>query len=120
MPDFIAVWLPLILGTLTKPGGAANQRAAGKIEPRDRLKTAFVERPRPIGDAPAALEKRADRRVRLEALELLERVQKRVSVIEADDKPDRHLPVLEVIEERAAIGAPESSGQPIVCTTRPG
>ena len=41
----------------------------------------------------------------LEPLKFLERVQIRVLVIEPDDEPDRHLPRLEVIEERAAIGA---------------
>ena len=94
----------LDLRHVEKPGGVADQRAAGKIEPRDRLEAAFVERPRAIGDAPPALEKRPDRRVRLEALELLERVQERVPVVEPDDEPDRHLVVFQVVEKRAAIG----------------
>src|SRR5690349_633792 len=81
-----------------------DQGAAREIEPRDRLKAALVERPRAIGDPSAALEKGADRRVRLEALELLERVQKGVFVIEPDDKPDRHLPIFEVVQKGAAIG----------------
>ena len=103
-PRFHRGMAALDLRHVEKSGGVADQRAAREIEPRDRLKAALVERPRAIGDASAALEKGADRRVRLEALELLERVQKRVLVIEPDDKPDRHLAVFEVIEKRAAIG----------------
>src|ERR1700693_4087929 len=86
-----------------KPGGIPDQRAAREIEPRDRLKAAFVERPCAIGDPSAALKKGADRRVGLEALKLLERVQKRVLVIEPDHKPDGHLPLFQVIEKGAAI-----------------
>ena len=41
----------------------------------------------------------------LEALELLERVEVRVLVVEPDHEADRDLVVLQVIEERAAIGA---------------
>ncbi len=41
--------------------------------------------------------------MRLEALELLERVQKRVLVIEPDHKPDCHLPIFEMIQKGAAI-----------------
>ena len=93
------------LGHIEEAGGAADQRAAGEVEPRDRLKAALVERPRAIGDAPAVLEERADRRMRLEALKFLERVEKRVLVVEPDHKPDRHLAVLEMVEERSAIGA---------------
>src|SRR6266436_3510304 len=40
----------LDLGHVEEPSGVANQRAARKIEPGNRLKTAFVERPRAIGD----------------------------------------------------------------------
>src|SRR5580704_4752033 len=66
--------IALDLRYVEKPGGIPDQRAAREIEPRDRLEAALVECPRPISDPPAAFEKRADRRVRLEALELLERV----------------------------------------------
>ena len=68
----------LDLGHIEETGGVADQRAAGEIEPRDRLETALVERAGAIGDAPSAFEIGADRRVRLEPLEFLERAQKRV------------------------------------------
>src|SRR6516162_4191744 len=105
-PGFHRGVVALDLGHVDKPRGTADQRPARKIEPRDRLKATLVERPRPIGDAPAALEEGADRRVGLEPLELLEGAEKRVPVVEADDKADRDLPVFEMIEKRAAIGGP--------------
>src|SRR5437762_2974898 len=50
-------------------------------------------------------EARADRRMRLETLKLLERVQERVVIVEPDHKPDRDLAIFEVVQKRAAIGA---------------
>jgi len=89
-----------------KAGRVADQRATREIETRNRLKAPFVERARAIRDAPAALEGRADRRMRLEPLKLLKRVQIRVAVVEPDDKADRDLMIFEVIKKRAAIRAP--------------
>src|SRR5207302_10314839 len=94
----------LDLRHVEEPGGIADQRPAGKIDERDRLEPALVERPRAVGDAPPAGENIANRRMRLEALELLERVQKRVLVIEPDHEPDRNLAVFQVIDEGSAIG----------------
>src|SRR3954463_14334854 len=76
----------LDLRHVQKAGGVADQRAAGKIEARDRLEAALVQGARAIGDTPPALESGADRRMRFEALKLLERVQERVVIIEPDDK----------------------------------
>ena len=59
---------------------------------------------RSIADALAALQVLADRRVGLPALELLERTQVRVAVVEADDEAHGDLAVLGVVQERAAIG----------------
>src|SRR5438876_439477 len=53
---------------------------------------------------PAALEDRANRRMGLETLELLERAEEGVAIIEPDDEADGDLIVLEMIEKRAAIG----------------
>src|SRR5215472_1528590 len=86
-----------------EPGGVPDQRAAREIKPRDRLIAALVERARAIGDPAAPFEIGEDRRMGLEALELLERVEKRVLVVETDYKPGRHVPILEVIEKGAAI-----------------
>src|SRR5215472_19062318 len=101
-PGFHGGMIALDLGHVDETRGAADQRTSRKVEKRDRLKAALVECPRPIGDAPTVLKERADRRVCLEPLEFLERVQKRVLVVEADHKTDRHLAVLEMIDERAA------------------
>ncbi len=94
----------LDLGDVQEARGAADQQAAGEIQARDRLEAAFVQGARAIGDAPPAGERLADRGMGLEALKLLERVEIRVLVVEPDDEADRDLAVLEVIEERAAIG----------------
>ena len=86
-------------------GRAAEQRAAGEHQLRHRLPAAFGDRARAVGDALAALEHVADGGMRLEALELLERRQIRVLVVEVDDEADRHEVLAVVIEERAAAGA---------------
>ena len=65
---------------------AADQRAAREGELRHRLPAALVDRPRAIGDALAALEELADRRMLLPALEFLERREVRVAVVERDDE----------------------------------
>ncbi len=94
----------LDLGDVEKARGAADERTARKGQLGDRLEAAFVDRPRPIGDAPAALEGRPDGRMGLEALELLEGIEPGIGVVEADDETDGHLIVLDMIEEGAAIG----------------
>ena len=85
-------------------GIAADQRAAGECELRHRLVAAFGDRARAIGEALAAGEGVAHQRMRLEALEFLERRQIRIGVVEMHDEADRHQIVVEVIEERAAAG----------------
>src|SRR3546814_10589657 len=52
------------------------------------LQPALVQRAGAVGDALAAFQHRADRRVRLEALHLVERGEVRVVVVEADDVAD--------------------------------
>ena len=83
---------------------AADQRAAGKAQPRHRLIAALGDGARAIGKPLAAFEQRADRRMGLEALEFVERRQIRIVVIEMHDEADRHQIVVVVIEERAAAG----------------
>src|SRR5579872_1668409 len=87
----------LDLRHIQKAGRIADQRTTWKIEPRHRLETALADRAGAIGDASAALEITPNRRMGLEALELLERVQKRVPVVERDDEADRDLVVFEVV-----------------------
>src|SRR6185312_11630480 len=65
----------LDLGHVEESRGAADDEPAGEVEPRNRLEAAFVQGARAIGDAPPAGESRADRRMGLEALKLLERAE---------------------------------------------
>src|SRR5580700_2559116 len=94
----------LDLRHVEKPGRVADDCPAREIDLRDRLKPALVERPRPVSDAPAALEGGTDRRMRLEPLKFLERIQVRVLVVEPDHETDRDLAFFQVVEERPAIG----------------
>src|SRR5579871_5817895 len=93
----------LDLGHIDESGGTADEGAAGEGELGNRLESAFVDRPGAIGDAPAALEQGTDRRMGLEALEFLEGAEPGVGIVEADDEADGYLPILEMIEEGAAV-----------------
>src|SRR5689334_9537439 len=93
----------LDLRHIDEAGSAAHQRAPGEVEPRDRLKAALVERSRAISNPPATFEERTDRRMGFEALELLERIQERVAIIEPDHQSDHHLAIFEMIEKRATV-----------------
>jgi hypothetical protein len=75
IPLFIAVWLPLMRGTLTKPAEQPISAPPGKSSFGHRLPAALVDRARAIGDALAAFQIFADFRVLLPALEFLEREQ---------------------------------------------
>src|SRR5579863_928378 len=103
-PGFHRGVAALDLGHIEKAGGTADHMPAGEPQRRNRLEAALVEGARAISDAPAAVEGRANRRVGLEPLKLLERIEERVLVVETNDEAHRHLAVLEVIKERAAIG----------------
>ena len=86
-----------------KPGVVAHQRTSGECELGQRLQAARGDRARAVRDAPGAREESADRRVRLVALEFLERMEVGILVAEADHEPDRDLVILEVVEEGAAV-----------------
>ena len=81
--------MPLMRGTLTKPAAQPISAPPGKVELRHRLPAAFADRARAVGDALAAFEGRADQRMLLEALELVERRDVRVAVVEVHDEADR-------------------------------
>lgn len=85
-------------------GLAADQRAAREHGPGQRQDAAGGDGTRAIGDALAALQVPADRRMGLEALELLERTQPRVAVVQPDDEADGDLAAFGVVQERAAVG----------------
>ena len=99
---------------------AADERAAGKDELRHALVAALGDRARAVADAPPALERVADRVVRLEALELLERARatgscssgaRRTRPRRGSRRSDRGT------SRRRSL---QSSGQPKECCTRPG
>ena len=83
---------------------AADQRAAGEGEFRDRLEAALRDGARAIGEPLAALQRRAHRGVLLEALELLEGREVGVFVVQMNHEADRHQVVAVMVEERAAAG----------------
>ena len=85
-------------------GVATDQCAAGEGELGQRLQPAGRDCTRAVGNALGMFKERPDRRMGLVALEFFIRRQPRVLVAEADHVADRHLVVLEVIQERAAIG----------------
>jgi hypothetical protein len=121
MPDFIAVWLPLILAKFRVPRSQPISAPPLKTIFGSEFRPPLADGAGAVADALAAFEVLAEHRVVLEALELVERRQVRVAVGQVDDQADHHLVVFQVIEERATgvLGAMMSSGQPAVCTTRP-
>ena len=99
----------LDLGHVEEARGVADQRTAGEDQLRDRLEAALVQRARAVGDPLAALEDAADRGMGLEALQLLERRQLGVRVVEPDDEADRDQVLAEHVEPGAAIGVGSAS-----------
>src|SRR3546814_20524944 len=81
---------------------SADLRAAWEGELRHRLPAAFVDRARAIGNALAAFQHLADRGMGFPALELLERREIGVLVVERDDEAERDRAIGLVIEEAAA------------------
>src|SRR5690606_1042349 len=77
---------------------------AGEGQLRHRLVAALGDGACAVGDALGALERVANGRMGLEALELLERREIRVLVVQMDHEADGDLIVLEMVEERTAAG----------------
>jgi hypothetical protein len=90
---------PLDLRHVHEAGRAADQRAAGKGQCRDRLQAALVQRARAIADAPPALEMLANLRVGLEPLHLLERGKPWIAVIQPDHETVRNEIITEMVKE---------------------
>src|SRR3546814_17021547 len=86
-------------------GVVADQQAAGEGELRQRLHPAGADGARAVGEALAALQEGAERRMGLVTLELAERIQVGILVVEADGEPDGNRVVLQVVHPRAAIGS---------------
>src|SRR5262245_28866216 len=89
-------------GNVDEARGAADQRAPWEAEPRHRLVAAFGDGACAIGQPLAAFERRTDGRMRLDALELVERRQIGIVVVQVNDETDRHEVVAIMVEEQAA------------------
>src|SRR5262245_57385307 len=95
----------LDLGYVEKARGVADDRATGEDQLRDRLETALVQGSRAVGDPPSADEMLADEGFGLESLQFIERRKVRIPVVQPDHESDCNLVVLQMVKERAAIGA---------------
>src|SRR5207302_3789378 len=85
-------------------GLVAEERTARENQFRQRLQAARRDRAGAIADALSALQKPPDGGVRLEALEFLVGRHERIRIAKADDEAHRDLAILQVIEERPAVG----------------
>src|SRR6185369_7172537 len=83
---------------------AADEGAAREHRLRQAENAACGDRARTVAEALAAFERLPDLGMGLPALEFLERAQERVLVVEADNEAELDLAVVEVVEERAAVG----------------
>ena len=84
---------------IDKAGRAANQRAAGEHELGDRLPAPLRDRPRAVGQALAARKQWRNGGMGLETLEFVKRRERRVGIVEMDDKPNRHQILAVMIQE---------------------
>src|SRR5579875_1773877 len=87
-----------------EPGIAADQRSARECELGYRLPASLRESTSAVGKPPAAFERVAYQRMRLETLEFLVRRKIGVGVIEVNDETDGDEMIVEMIKERAATG----------------
>src|SRR4051812_45736883 len=89
---------------IQETGIVTNEHAARESEFWKRLQAARGDCSCPIRNTLGAFEEASNRRVGLVALEFFVRREVRVGVTEPDDKSDRHLVVLQVIQERSTVG----------------
>jgi hypothetical protein len=94
----------LDLRDIQRAGGIADQQAAREAQPWKRLKPALGDGARAIADAPCVVECLPNLRVRFEALKFLERRQVGIAVVQPEHEADCDLVILEMVEERAAVG----------------
>ncbi len=90
-------------GKVQSAGIAADQETTGKVHARQRVPAALGDGAGAVADALASLQGLCDEGMVLEALELVERAEPGVAVVEIDDEPDRHLIALHMIEVEAAL-----------------
>lgn len=84
---------------------APSQASTGENQFSDRLVAALVQRPRSVSYSRRALEHGLDFRVGFEALELLERAQVGIAVIESNDEAhsDQRRRFIQVVQKRSAV-----------------
>ena len=105
IPDFMAVWEPLILAKFKRAGITPNQQATRKVHLRQGLKPPFCDGARAVADARATAQILLVKRVMLELLKLIKRRKVGIAIVEIHDLPNDHRAVFQVIHEGAALGA---------------
>ena len=90
---------PLDARGIEKAGVVSYQTTAGESHSGQRLQSPCSDRPGAIGDALAAFEETADRRVGLVTLKFLVGIEIGIRIAQSDDEADRNLVVLEVVQE---------------------
>ena len=86
-------------GHVQESGLATDHRAAGKDQLRQRLQAALVHRPRPEATRCPPSKNGRIFGMGLVALELVERAEPGIAVVERNDEPDRHLPAGQMVEK---------------------
>src|SRR5262245_13800312 len=94
----------LDLGDVEEAGGVTTQQSAGEAQPWNGLNAAGADRARAIADAAPALDVTANRGMQFEALQLIERAEVRVAVVETHHEPDGNAILSPVINEASSIG----------------
>src|ERR1700694_3178024 len=103
-PRFHRIVRALDSRQIDEPRRTPDQRTPWKRELRDRLQSALVDRARTVRESLATFERTANRRMRLEALELVEGRKVGVFVVEVDDESHRDELFSKMVDERPAAG----------------
>lgn len=86
-----------------EPSTASNQKSSWESELRDRKISSSAEGSGSIGEALGPFQVFSDLGVGLHELKLLVRVEIRILIVEADDKPDMNEIWFHVVEERTCV-----------------
>jgi hypothetical protein len=84
MPVLMAAWLPLMRAAFSVPASQPTSAPPGNTSLGRLMQAAVVDGACAVADALAAFDVRADRRVRLPALHLLERAHPGVLVVQPE------------------------------------
>ncbi len=94
----------LDLGHVEETGSTAEQSTTGEVKLGDGLVSTFIEGPGSVGKALTALEEILEEGVVLHALELPERAEVRVRVVETNNETDRDHVVFHVVAPGSTVG----------------